>query len=308
MTDSKNELRKHPIIILGVDRSGTSLVANLVHLWGAYGGDLAQLSKGDEGNRHGYWENQLLADFMEHFGIDIGIDFWHPSYVDVITTKAADPYYRNKALSLISMMERKERVWFWKEPWLSVMLPFWKQIWSGATYVITVRNPYDSALSWQKFFLPEEAQLKISIVAATLLRWQAMLMSALENTQDCTRKIFIRYEDLVNEPQKQCRRLFNFLSDEYRLKRIDDGQLESILGTVDSKSWRNRSSTPFNDVSIATESQKALYQFLLEKIDDPDKPFDATQYPIYPGWREYMGNLEILRDLYIQLKKISDRG
>jgi hypothetical protein len=200
-------------------------------------------------------------------------------------------------------MGHKERIWFWKEPWLCVMLPFWKQFWGDATYVITVRNPYDSALSWQKFFLPEEGQLKISIVAATLLRWQAMLMSVLENTQDCPRKIFIGYEDLVNEPQKQCRRLFNFLSDRGLLKRIDDGQLEFIVRGVDSKSWRNRSSATFNDVSIATESQKALYQFLREKIDDPDKPFDATRYPIYPGWREYMDNLQTLRDLYIRLKK-----
>ena len=34
-------------------------------------------------------------------------------------------------------------------------LPFWREIWGGeAIYVIPVRDPYDSAVSWQKFFVP----------------------------------------------------------------------------------------------------------------------------------------------------------
>jgi len=35
-------VRKHsadPIIVLGVERSGTSVVAEMIHRWGAYAGD-----------------------------------------------------------------------------------------------------------------------------------------------------------------------------------------------------------------------------------------------------------------------------
>jgi len=303
MIDSEVEPRKPPIIILGMDRSGTSIVANLVHRWGAYGGDPDQLSEGDERNLHGYWENELIGEFNALFSRGVGVRFWHPDFVDTITAKAADPHWRNAALDIIAMMGDQGRIWFWKEPYISVYLPFWKQIWGSATYVITVRNPYDSAVSWQKFIVPREAQQTIRTEAANLLRWQAMMMSALENTQDCNSKIFIPYEDLVNEPRKQCRRLCNFLSDEYLLERVDYDQLEYVVGAVDPKSWRNRSSTPFTDVSIATEAQKALYQLLLEKVDDPNKPFDAAQYPFYPGWREYLENLQTLKVLYDRLSR-----
>src|SRR5262249_44004270 len=150
----------------GMDRSGTSMVANLVHRWGAYGGDPDQLSAGDEGNRHGYWESDLFSEFMGLFWRDVSVRFWHPDFVDTITAKAADPYWRDAALNIISMMGDQGRIWFWKEPEISVYLPFWKRIWGSATCVITVRNPYDSAVSWQKFRLPREAQQKISTVAA----------------------------------------------------------------------------------------------------------------------------------------------
>jgi hypothetical protein len=186
-----------------MDRSGTSLVGNIVYHWGAYGGDYTLLSEGDEKNPRGYWENtEDLGPFMRHFMQDIGVDFWHPSFVDIIIKKAADPYFRNLALSLISKMRQEGRIWFWKEPELSLLLPFWKKIWGNATYIITVRNPYDSALSWQKFLIPNAEEEKICIVAANLLRWQAIMMSILEYTQDCYSKHFIVYEELVSNPAK----------------------------------------------------------------------------------------------------------
>jgi hypothetical protein len=67
MINSEVKLRKPPIIILEMERSGASLAADLVHSWGAYGGDPVQLSRGDEGNLHGYWENYLMGQFLHLF-------------------------------------------------------------------------------------------------------------------------------------------------------------------------------------------------------------------------------------------------
>lgn len=291
---SKDKLGQPPIIIVGMDRSGTSLVGNIVYHWGAYGGDYTLLSEGDEMNPRGFWENtEDLLPFMRHLMQDIGVDFWHPSFVDIITKKAADPNFRNLALSLISKMGQEGRIWFWKEPELSLMLSFWKKIWGNATYIITVRNPYDSALSWQKFLIPNAEEEKICIVAANLLRWQAIMMSILEYTQDCDSKHFIVYEELVSNPRKQCQRLADFLSSEYHERKIDDDRLETMAAAVDPDLWRNRNTIPFDDLEIATEHQKALYKFLLEKAEDPNKPYNSSLYKIYPGWREYLTNLAL---------------
>jgi len=302
MVISKNKLRRPPIIILGVDRSGTSLVGNIVHHWGAYGGDSTFLSEGDDYNPRGYWEHEDLDPFIQYLLQDVGVQFWHPSFVDMITKMSADPLYQNAGLSLISKMEQGRRVWFWKEPSLSYLLPFWKKIWGSATYLITVRNPYDSAVSWQKYLTPKGEEGKVQLVAANLLRWQAIMLSILEHTQDCYNKRFIVYEELINDPRKQCQRLVDFLSIEYQEERIDDDRLEAMVAAVDSNLWRNRSAIPFDDLELATEHQKALYKFLLEKAEDPNKPFAASLYPIYPGWREYLTNVEKLESMYHRME------
>ena len=302
MVASKFGLRQSPIIILGVDRSGTSLVGNIVHHWGAYGGDYTFLSEGDNGNPRGYWEYEGLGPFIRNFMRDAGVDFWHPSFVDIITKMGVNPLYRDVGLSLLSKMEEERKIWFWKEPALSFLLPFWKQIWGSATYIITVRNPYDSALSWQKYSIPKAEEGNICIVAANLLRWQAIMLSILEGTQDCSSKHFIVYEELINNPRKQCQRLADFLSIEYQEKKIDDDRLEAMVAAVDSGLWRNRTVVPFEDIELATEHQKALYKFLLAKAEEPHKPFDTSQYTIYPGWREYLTNLSVLRSLYLRSK------
>ena len=74
------------------------------------------------------------------------------------------PVFRKKAVELMTEMST-ESPWFWKDPALSHFLPFWKQIWGTAIYIITVRNPFDTAVSWQKFIMPSNMKTRISFVA-----------------------------------------------------------------------------------------------------------------------------------------------
>lgn len=300
--DSTADPRTRPIIIVGMDRSGTSMVANLVHRWGAYGGNPEQLAQGNVGNIHGYWENELLGGFNRVLSRDAEVpEFWDRAFADTLVEKASDPHWRGVAEGLVSMLAGEDRIWFWKEPDISLYLPFWKRIWGEATYVITVRNPCDSALSWQDFEVPDHARSTVSTVAATLLRWQVMMTSILEHTQG-THRIFIPYENLMHNPNEQCRRLYDFLSDIYAVDRLDDAELAEASQVVDPRSWRNRASVPFADLDVATPEQKDLYELVLAMVDNPETPFDAARYPMYAGWREYLQNLDTLKEmLYDQM-------
>jgi hypothetical protein len=60
--------KPHPIIVLGVERSGTSVVAEMVCRWGAYSGEDEKLRKGDEHNIQGYWEYTPIWDFLVELG------------------------------------------------------------------------------------------------------------------------------------------------------------------------------------------------------------------------------------------------
>ena len=131
----------HPIIVLGVERSGTSVVAEMVHRWGAYAGPSEKLHKTDAHAPRGYWEFLPLWDLLAELGdFDAGATWWDRDFQQQIEKKAADPASRKKAIELMAEMS-KGGPWFWKDPALSHFLPFWKRIWTDAIYIITVRNP-----------------------------------------------------------------------------------------------------------------------------------------------------------------------
>lgn len=278
---------QRPIIILGVDRSGTSLVASMIAHWGAFGGEDEVLGQGDRGNPQGYWEYGALKPFIDELLASEKVSFWHPTFRMLVKNRASESYYRDKAGALIADMQR-DRPWFWKEPDLSLTLPFWKQFWQDPVYVVTVRNPYDSAVSWKKFVLPEELHDKYSLITANLLRWQFYLLAILADVDSSKDKIFVQYEDLLRDPRREAERLDRFLSERCAVAPGDEARVERMTGLINPDLWRNKSSRPLARVPQATKEQKSFYELLKRKVENPNEPFVAARYPMYAGYWEYL--------------------
>ena len=295
MIDSES----HPIIVLGVERSGTSVVAEMVHRWGAYAGPPEKLHSADEHAPRGYWEFLPLWDLLAELGdFDAGATWWDSDFQDRIAKKAADPAYRKKAIELMAEMH-KGGPWFWKDPALSHFLPFWKQIWGDAIYIITVRNPLDTAVSWQKFIMPSNVKARISFVAMNLLRWQHMMTQILQHTEDVQHRLFLGYENIMRNPRAQAERVACFLNSKFG-KRVSPIQM--MVDAVEPQLWRNDCGTPFEQVAEATSEQKALYAFAKQKIDNPFEPFDVAKYPLSPGYLEFLNVQEAFLKTCRELK------
>ena len=285
-------LSSTPIIVLGSFRSGTSLVAQLVERWGAYGGEPEHMRPGDSKNPHGYFENQRMQYFIEVQLIRNVQEHVHsPEYPERVRERASDPEVRGEALELLESMGRRGNAWYWKEPLLSLTLPFWKELWGDPVYVVPVRNPYDTAVSWQRFVVPDAVQGRVSIIAANLLQWQFYNRSMLIGTADSARKIFVPYEALRRTPLEQCRRLSEFLDRECGTDGLREDRVEWMADAIDPDLHRNRSEPSLDDVWQATPEQRELYDLLLRKVDDPDAPFDEARYRLYAGWSEYLRNI-----------------
>ena len=168
---------KKAIIVSGMHRSGTSMVGELIHRWGAYGGDTNELKTSDISNPNGYWENLSLQQFNEEILASLGSNWLVPPPYEIeIKKKASDPNLREKALVLINKMQNGGNVWFWKDPRLSVLLPFWNQILTDTIYIICVRNPLDIALSLnKKYGFP---------ISASLLLWQRYMLCILREVEN----------------------------------------------------------------------------------------------------------------------------
>lgn len=288
-----------PIIVLGAERSGTSVVAEMVHRWGAYAGPSEKLHKADAHAPRGYWEFLPLWDLLAELGdFDAGATWWDHDFQQRIEKKAADAVFRKKAVALMAEMST-ESPWFWKDPALSHFLPFWKQIWGTAIYIITVRNPHDTAVSWQKFIMPSNVKVPISFVAMNLLRWQHIMMQILQHTEDTHHRLFLGYEDIMRQPRAQAEGLARFLNSKFGTRV---SPIQEMVDAVAPELWRNDCGIPFEQVTEATVAQKALYAFARRKIDNPFEPFNVTKYPLPPGYSEFLNIQEALLKAYRELE------
>lgn len=290
-----------------MERSGTSLVAQLVHRWGAYAGkNVWRLKTGDQRNPQGYWEDHLLSAFIYDELTVEGPEraALNPHYEAALKSKAGDPHYRRKAERLISHMSQSSDVWFWKEPLLSLQLGFWKYVWGDATYVVTVRNPYDSAVSIQKFTgFGDHPYLvgRFEFIASNLMRWQFYMLSILRHIDASPRKIFICYEDLMNDPRAGCAKLCEFLDGETGRSGGVASRVENMTRAVNTAYWRNRSPVSLSDVDEASEAQRRLYGLLLKKVADPESVFRPQDHLLPPGWRAHIYNYLVYNNFYIDV-------
>ena len=293
-----------PIIVLGAERSGTSVVAEMIHRWGAYAGEPDKLHAADEHAPRGYWEYLPLWDLLSELGeFASGATWWDTNFQERIEDKAFVPKYKKKALELLGDMRKGDRPWFWKDPALCHFLPFWKQLWGEPLYVVTIRNPFDTAVSWQRFTIPTQLEGHVSFIPMNLLRWQHMMMQILEHTKGATQRLFVAYEEVIREPSAQAQRLSAFLNSRFG-SRIS--HLNEMVDVVNPQLCHNNCHTPFQDLTEGTCEQKALYAFVQTMIDNPQQPFDKTVYPMPPGYLEFLKIQDALLRNFNNAKKSKD--
>jgi hypothetical protein len=122
-----------PLIITGMHRSGTSLLAGFVHHSGInMGEDLLGTNKSNE---YGHFEDVEILEF--HRSVlqrNFGHQMWVPGPPCIA---GAD---RVVAETLVE--ERRRRAhWGWKDPRTTLFLEFWADLLPGARYLFVVRRP-----------------------------------------------------------------------------------------------------------------------------------------------------------------------
>ncbi|MDQ3007271.1 MAG: sulfotransferase [Chloroflexota bacterium] len=287
------------IIVLGVMRSGTSLTADLIRLWGAYAGSREDLwtSNASDPRGYGYMEyiplqnlnNQLLDDNDRV-----------PPTRESLDQKTSDQKYKRQAKELLNNMDdlaQKKRMpgWVWKDARLPLTLPFWNRLWGDAIYVVTIRHPAEITLSLAMAAEIDQENIPYS---AGLIYWQYCMLEILSFTQNSPRKIFIAYDQLIDDPLRECTRLCDFLDEHCgKSKRDVQKRLGVMLPRV-AKNQQHQSHQKFlADMPQATREQRALYDFLRVKIHYPNETYNTDDFALYAGWREYLESVDLLMTL-----------
>ena len=247
------------IVVLGMHRSGTSLISEALHRWGAFG-RVKECLPSDQWNARGYWEYSPLVDFNERLLQELGATWsFPPSQRDDarLAALAEQPPYRDEAKSLLASMKKKNKgSWFWKDPRLSLLLPFWQKIWGDVHYVICVRDPIEVCLSLQQ---RDHLSFPISI-----LLWQRYMLSILEWTRNAP-TIAIHYSKMLQHPASECARLSNFLLNADGLSPAFGGTAEMVKAVDRQLQHHESAGRPFP--ASLTVSQKAIQEILEHMAD-----------------------------------------
>ncbi|MFC1481105.1 sulfotransferase [Candidatus Neomarinimicrobiota bacterium] len=140
-----------PVLITGMHRSGTSMIARVLNLAGLDLGPEEELLPPGEGNPHGFWENQQLDQITEDVLLQLS-GGW-----DILLPKLEQDWHKSNAIALsydqahlaISQLAGTQP-WGWKDPRASILIPFWRTVMDDLQTVICLRHPQEVSDSLSK--------------------------------------------------------------------------------------------------------------------------------------------------------------
>lgn len=278
------------IIVSGIYRSGTSLTAELVHRWGAYAGREDDIFQ----DEYGYLEHLALQKLNDEL---LNNNSRVPIPVDQMLEKAQNPELQERALKILDEMDREAEqnqavAWVWKDPRLPLVMPFWANIWGDVIYVIPVRHPVETILSAASMDGLDPGTVPLS---AGFAYWQFCMLNVIAFTENSQRKIFIAYDQLLQNPDRECTRLGQFLDKQCEIPPKDaDQRVEGMTAQISTGQYHFQHPKALAKIKVTTREQRALYNFLRIKTMYPEEPFIQDDFALYPGWMEYIQAMDML--------------
>jgi glycosyltransferase involved in cell wall biosynthesis len=189
------------ILILGMHRSGTSLVAQLVAEWGAYMGN--DLMPPDENNPNGYWEFNPLVAFHDKMLNDTGATWSAP--LPEIPTDSLIERYREEALGLVENMDQQGKTWCWKDPRTALFLGFWKNILHDRelNFIIVHR---DLAKIANSLYLRDKMPGALAVGL-----WEYYTLKIFDAISGLTNYCIVNYDQLICHPDQEVSGMVRFL-------------------------------------------------------------------------------------------------
>ena len=127
------------LIVGGMHRSGTSLLASLCEGAGVSMGDRL-LGVGGGGNPKGHYED---CDFLEFHQQALLANGLNPAGYTTQDTIHVPEAMLDRAQSLIASRSGPDRLWGWKDPRTVLFLDFWHTILPNAKYLFVFRSPWE---------------------------------------------------------------------------------------------------------------------------------------------------------------------
>jgi hypothetical protein len=145
-TDASTPPATPPVAIVGMHRSGTSMVAKLLQRAGLDLGEDADLMPPAADNPEGFYEHLGFVRLNDEVLNVAGAGWDCPPPADVDWGSGRFEHFRDQARTLALPLQTAS-AWGWKDPRTSLTLPFWRSAFGPLRTVVVVRNPLEVVTS-----------------------------------------------------------------------------------------------------------------------------------------------------------------
>jgi GT2 family glycosyltransferase len=201
------------VVVLGMHRSGTSLLANILHLLGV---DMADMSDHvSPKNAGGFWERPALVDIHDEVLEVIGRPIGQPSHL--LPLPAA--WWRRKEVQALKpklvaylreQLQQAASPWGFKDPRTCRLLPLWWEVFREVNvepiYLHAIRKPAESSTSMAN----KSKARKISPATGELM-WLSYNYDIVRHVTVKQPPLLVDYDDWFADPLATAQKLVNAL-------------------------------------------------------------------------------------------------
>ena len=249
------------IVVLGMDRSGTSCAGELLAAMGAYFGPRGMGTSGNVENPHGLFERRDLRQICHFILQQARSEWWNTSTFSPDRLSHAARARADAMLAPVLADLAAHQPWFIKEPRLCLLLPMLREKLGNIVAVCIWRDPLEVAESLRtRDAMP---------VGFGIALWERYVRAAFATGVPCS---IVSYDRLMADPAGTTRTLLNDLT-RLGISGLSMPDADQLARVIDPNLRRSRQ--PHGDArGLLTPPQRRLLAAL--QAGDPAYPELAT--------------------------------
>jgi GT2 family glycosyltransferase/glycosyltransferase involved in cell wall biosynthesis len=193
-------VKQSVVCITGAHRSGTSMLARLLHICGLFLGREDDLMPAAADNPKGFWEHLGFVRLNDEILNTIGCAWDLPPKLSESFDSPNLASARVKAQLLLDQFSDSPP-WGWKDPRCSLTLPFWRSVVPGLRVIIIVRHPLEAAYSLHR--------RNGTSYSFGLRLWEIYNRHLLTHASP-EQRLITSYQALFERPEEELERLVSF--------------------------------------------------------------------------------------------------
>ncbi|MDP8218931.1 MAG: sulfotransferase [Candidatus Theseobacter exili] len=220
------KIKSSPIIILGMHRSGTTLVSEILSSMGVFFGKVKS-----------HYESPFFKDINKwilkktHAEWDMPVNIWKllceqqdlkKAFIYQLKRKTFSPSFLLRFANLKSIsnfISNPNFIWAWKDPRTTFTWPLWNSVFQSAKYIFVYRNGVDVANSLKTRernrnnpIFGKTMSIRCSDIKRAYELWEEYntLFFQLKNSFPNLPLLEISYENLVRNPEKEIMKISSF--------------------------------------------------------------------------------------------------